>query len=73
MMSSTEGLSSGSVESIHWMSSWRFSEYLSGILSIFPAIIFFAKAKWFDASKGGLSAIISYKTQPADQISVFSL
>ena len=53
--SSTDGLFFGSILSIHYITSCKSSEYLSGILSTLPAKIFQAKARWFPAVKGGKS------------------
>ena len=48
------------------------SEYLIGILSIFPDFIFIAKFKCEFASNGGRKAIISYIKHPKLHISLFS-
>jgi hypothetical protein len=52
--SSTIGLYYGSILSIHYITSCKSSEYLSGIRYISPARIFSASAKWEFAVNGGL-------------------
>jgi hypothetical protein len=49
------------------------SEYVDGIRSNRPALIFIASASWLEASNGGCKAHISYSRQPSDHMSLFSL
>ena len=70
--SSTVGLYSGDTLSIYEITSYKSSEYLSGILEKFPSTIFSANFRWLDAVNGGDRFTSSYMTQPSDQMSVFS-
>ena len=70
--SSTVGLCSGDTFNICVITSYKSSEYLSGILEKAPSTIFSASFKWLDAVKGGYKLTSSYMTQPSDQTSVFS-
>ena len=66
--SSIAGLWFWSTAKVQCITLCNSSEYLPGILSTFPLLIFKAKDKWLVASKGGLKEVLSYKKQPESKI-----